>query len=99
MRDAWLAKATPRGPWTWAERRRQFRAFVPAAECQALCEILREWGASPDDVAPLLRVLRDLVVANAVHRAARKGATGAAGAARDPHHQRMPERRHTNAAK
>ena len=25
MRDAWLREAPPRGPWTWAELKRQFR--------------------------------------------------------------------------
>jgi hypothetical protein len=46
---------------------------------------------SLDDLKPLLRLLRAIVVANAVHRAARKGAKRAAGTARDPHYKLKPE--------
>jgi hypothetical protein len=89
--DAWLQKTTPRGPWTWAKRTRQFRAFIPNAECKALCQTLQQWGVSPDDVEPLVRVVRRIVLSNAVHRAQGKAAKWAAGAARDPHHKRTPE--------
>ncbi len=93
MRDAWLQKATPRGPWTWAELKRQFRALrVPAAECKTLCKTLQQWGASPDDLEPLLRLVRDIVLSNAVHRAAMKRAKWAAGTARDPHYKLTPEK-------
>ncbi len=91
MRDSWLHKAPPRGPWTWAELKRKFRAFVPAAECKTLCETLQQWGASPDDLEPLLRLVRDIVFSNAVHRAAMKRAKWATGAARDPHYKRTRE--------
>jgi hypothetical protein len=91
MRDAWLRQAPPRGPWTWAERTRQFRAFLPAAQSKALCNTLQQWGASPDEVEPLLRLVSDIVLSNAVHRAQMKGAKWAAGTARDPHHKLTPE--------
>jgi hypothetical protein len=91
MRDAWLQAATPRGPWTWAELERQFRAVVPAAECTTLCGALQQWGASPGDLEPLLRLVRALVVSNAVHRAELTRATWAAGTARDPHYKATPE--------
>ena len=81
MRDSWLRKATPRAPWTWAELKRQFRALHIPAD---ICETLQRWGASPDDLEPLLRVVRDIVFSNAVHHAAMKGAKWAAGTARDP---------------
>lgn len=92
MRDPWLHTARPRGPWTWAERTRQLRALrVPADVCQTLCTTLQRWDASPEDLAPLLRLLRAIVLSNAVHRAVRKGATWAAGTARDPHYDETPE--------
>ncbi len=69
MRDAWLQRATPRGPWTWAELKRQFRVFVPAVESKTLCATLRQWGASPEDLEPLLRLVRAIVLSNAAHRA------------------------------
>jgi hypothetical protein len=91
MRDAWLRTATPRGPWTWAERKRQFRAFVPAAACTSLCETLQRWDASPEDLELLLRLVRTIVLSNAVHRAEMSRATWAAGTAREPHYKRTPE--------
>jgi hypothetical protein len=91
MRDVWLRTATPRGPWTWAELKRQFRAVVPAAECKTLWATLRPWGASPEDLKPLLQLVRAIVFSNAVHRAQMNGATWAAGTARDPHHELTPE--------
>ena len=91
MRDAWLRTATPRGPWTWTEVKRQFRAFLPAAESTTLRATLQQWGASPEDLQPLLRLVRAIVFSNAVHRAQMKGATWAAGTARDPHYKATPE--------
>jgi hypothetical protein len=91
MRDAWLQKARPRGPWTWAELKPQFRAFVPAAECKSLFKTLQQWGTSPDQLKPLLRLVRNIVFSNAVHRAERKHAEWAAGTARDPHYKLTPE--------
>ncbi len=69
--------------------KRHFRVLrVPAH----ICETLRQWGAAPDDLAPLLRLVRVIVVSNAVHRAEIKRATWAAGTARDPHYKRTPEK-------
>jgi hypothetical protein len=48
VRDAWLRTATPRGPGTWAELKRRFRAFLPAAQSKTLCATLQQWGASPE---------------------------------------------------
>jgi hypothetical protein len=90
MRDSWLRKATHRGPWTWAELKRDFRALHVSAD---ICETLQQWGASPDDLEPLLRMVRAIVFSNAVHRAAMKRATWAAGASRDPHYKATPEER------
>ena len=89
MRDAWLQQAPPRGPWTWAERKRQFGVLRVSA---GICDTLQRWGGSPDDLEPLLRLVRAIVFANAVHRAAMKRAKWGAGTARDPHHKRTPER-------
>jgi hypothetical protein len=91
MRDVWLRTATPRGPWTWAALKRQFRAFLPASQSKTLCATLQQWGASPEDLAPLLRLVRAITLSNAVHRAQMKGATWAAGTARDPHYKATPE--------
>ncbi len=89
MRDAWLHKVTPRRPWTWAELKRHFRVLgVPAH----VCETFQEWGGSPDDLAPLLRLVSAIVFSNAVHRAELKRARWAAGMARDPHYKRTPEK-------
>jgi hypothetical protein len=49
--------------------KRRFRAFLPAAQSKTLCATLQQWGASPEDLAPLLRMVRAIVVSNAVHRA------------------------------
>jgi len=69
--------------------KRQFRVLrVPAH----VCETLQRWGASPDDLKPLLRLVRVIVVSNAVHRAELKRATWAAGTARDPHYKLRPEK-------
>jgi hypothetical protein len=91
VRDAWLRTATLRGPWTWAELKHQFRAFLPAAQSKTLCATLQQWGASPEDLAPLLRLVRAIVFSNAVHRAQMKGATWAAGTARNLHYKATPE--------
>jgi hypothetical protein len=85
VRDAWLHAATPRGPWTWAELKRQFRAFLPAAESKTLCATLQQ--SSPEDLAPLLRLVKDITLSNAVHRAQMNRTTWAAGTARDPHYK------------
>lgn len=87
-RDAWLSKATPRVPWTWAEQKRQFRALRVPAD---VCETLQRWSVSPSDLAPLLRLVRAIVFSNAVHRGERKHAKWAAGTARDPHYKGTPE--------
>ena len=76
---------------SWAELKRQFGAFVPAAKCKTLCKTFQQWGAAPDDLEPLLRLLRAIVLSNAVHRAAMNSAKWAAGTARDPHYKRTPE--------
>jgi hypothetical protein len=91
VRDAWLRTATPRGPGTWAELKRRFRAFLPAAQSKTLCATLQQWGASPEDLAPLLRLVRDITLSNAVHRAELKRGKWAAGTARDPHYEGTPE--------
>jgi hypothetical protein len=90
-RDAWLQETAPRRPWTWAKRTRQFRAFIPNAECKALCQTLEHWGVSPNDVEPLLGLVRRIVLSNAVHRAQMKAAKWAAGTARDPHYKHTRE--------
>ena len=56
MRDVWLRTATPHGPGTWAELKRQFRAFLPTAQSKTLCATLKLWRASPDDLQPLLQM-------------------------------------------
>jgi len=66
----------------WAELKRQFRAFVPAAQSKTLCATLQQWGASPDALQPLLRMIRAIVVSNAVHRAEMKRGKWAAGTLR-----------------
>jgi hypothetical protein len=92
VRDTWLRTATPRGPRTWAELKRHFRAFLPAAQSKTLCATLQQWGASPEDLEPLLRLVRAIVFSNAVYRADLTRATWAAGTARDPHHKLTPEK-------
>src|SRR5712692_1763048 len=91
MRDAWLQKARARGPWTWAELMPQFRALVPAAEGKNLFKTLQQWGTSPDQLKPLLRLVRNIVFSNAVHLARMKHAKWAAGKARKPHYNETPE--------
>jgi BMFP domain-containing protein YqiC len=87
MRDRWLAQAPSRRPWTWERQQRAFRALgVPADIYAALQPLV----ASPDDLEPVFRLVRDLKLSNAVHRAHGKHATWAAGAARDPHYQQTP---------
>lgn len=49
------------------------------------------WARSPDHLEPLLRLVRDIVFSNAVHRAEVKRAEWAAGTARDPHYKLTPE--------
>jgi hypothetical protein len=60
VRDAWLRTATLRGPWTWAELKHQFRAFLPAAQSKTLCATLQQWGTSPEDLEALHRLVRDI---------------------------------------
>jgi hypothetical protein len=91
MRDAWLRTGTPRGMWTWAKLERQFRAFVPAAQTKTLCATLRHSGASPKNLAPLLRLITDITLSNAVHRAQMNRVKWAAGTARDAHYKATPE--------
>jgi hypothetical protein len=86
-RDRWLQEAASRDPWTWAERRHQFRAFLPPAQSKALCKTLEQWGASADELEPLFRLVRAIVLSNLAHRGQIKGAKWAAGTARDPHHK------------
>ena len=88
MRDPWLQHAAPRRPSTWAEQRRQFRALRVPADAY---ETLQRWAASPDDLEPVCRLVREIVFSNAVHRAHLKRARWAAGTARDPHYKRLPE--------
>ena len=68
--------------------KRQFRVLRVPAD---VCETLQQWGASPDDLTPLLRLVRDIVMSNAVHRAEMTRAKRAAGAAREPHYKVTPE--------
>jgi hypothetical protein len=71
--------------------KRQFRAFLPTAQSKTLCATLKQWGASPEDLEPLLRLVRDITISNAVHRAEMKRGQWAAGRARDPHYKGTPE--------
>ena len=88
MRDSWLKKGTPRRPRTGAEQKRLFRAIGVPDE---VSETLQQWAASPDQLEPVLRLVRDIVFSNAVHRARTKDARRAAGMARDPHYKLTPE--------
>jgi hypothetical protein len=56
-----------------------------------VCQTLQQWAASPAVLDPLLRLIRDIVGSNAVHRALMTEARRAAGRARDPHYARTPE--------
>jgi hypothetical protein len=88
MRDSWLQQGARRGRRTSAEQTRQLRALgVPAH----VCATLQQWAASPDTLEPLLRLIRDIVFSNAVHRARTTQARRAAGRARDPHYKQTPE--------
>ena len=87
MRDRWLTQAARR-PSTWIQLKQQFRALRVPADVYTT---LQRWVASPVELEPLFRLVRDLVFANAVHRARGKHRKWAAGAARDPHYQLTPE--------
>jgi hypothetical protein len=56
-----------------------------------VCQTLQQWAASPAVLDPLLRLIRDIVGSNAVHRALMTEARRAAGRARDPHYKHTPE--------
>jgi hypothetical protein len=56
-----------------------------------VCQTLQQWAASPAMLDPLLRLIRDIVGSNAVHRALMTEARRAAGRARDPHYKQTPE--------
>src|SRR5262245_32465694 len=89
MQDPWLEKGARRSPRSSAEVSRAFRALrVP----QNVITALQRWAASPEQMKPLLRLIRDIVLSNAVHRARMKGAGWAAGAARDPHYKLTQEK-------
>src|SRR5712691_7307483 len=88
MPDAWLQRGARRGPRTWAQQKRRFRALRVPGE---VVETVQHWVRSPDTLEPLFRVVRDIVFSNAVHRARSKDARWAAGTARDPHHRLTPE--------
>ena len=87
MRDRWLTQAA-RHPSTWSQQERQFRALRVPAD---VYDTLQHWAASPAELEPLFRLVRDIVLANAVHRARGKHRRWAAGAARDPHYHLTPE--------
>jgi hypothetical protein len=84
MRD----HAAPRRPSTWAQQKRQFRALHVPAD---VYDTLQRWVASPVELEPVLRLIRNIVLSNAIHRARGKLRRWAAGAARDPHHKQTPE--------
>src|SRR5262249_43903767 len=88
MRDSWLQQGTRRRARTWADQKRQFRALRVPDE---VADIIQPWARAPDKVQPLLRLLRDIVFSNAVHRARTNAARWAACTARDPHHAQRPE--------
>jgi len=54
-------------------------------------DTLRRWVTSPVELEPVLRLITNIVLSNAVHRAWGKAGRWAAGAARDPHHKQTPE--------
>ena len=79
--DAWRSKATPRGPRTWPEVKRQFEVLgVPAVEGKTLDATLRAWGGVPGDLKPLLRLLRAIVASNTARRMDYPGERAAASA-------------------
>jgi hypothetical protein len=88
MGDSWLQQGARRGGRTSAEQMRQFRVLrVP----KDVCQNLQQWAASPATLEPLLRLIRAIVFANAVHRALMTEGRRAAGQARDPHYARTAE--------
>jgi hypothetical protein len=84
MRD----HAAPHRPSTWAQQKRQFRALRVPAD---VYDTLQRWVASPVELEPVFRLIRNIVLSNAIHRARGKLRRWAAGAARDPHHKQTPE--------
>jgi hypothetical protein len=88
MRDSWLQRGARRDRRTSADQMRQLRVLrVP----KDVCQTLQQWAASPATLEPLLRLIRAIVFANAVHRARMTEGRRAAGRARDPHYARTPE--------
>jgi hypothetical protein len=88
MLDSWLKRRARRGGRTSAERARQFQGLgVP----EDVCRTLQQWAVSPDTLEPLLRLIRDIVFSNAVHRARMARERRLAGRARDPHYTEEPE--------
>jgi hypothetical protein len=88
MRDSWLRRGAQRDRRTSADQMRQLRVLrVP----KDVCQTLQQWAASPATLDPLLRLIRDIVFSNAVHRARTTQVRRAAGRARDPHYKQTPE--------
>jgi hypothetical protein len=58
---------------------------------KTLMTTLQRWGVSPEQAEPVVRLIRDMVLSNAIHRAQAKHAKWAAGAAREPHFAERPE--------
>jgi hypothetical protein len=88
MRDSWLQRGAQRDRRTSADQMRQLRVLrVP----KDVCQTLQQWAASPATLDPLLRLIRDIVFSNAVHRARMTEGRRAAGRARDPHYKQTPE--------
>jgi hypothetical protein len=88
MLDSWLKRGARRGGRTPAERARQFRQLgVP----EDVCRTLQQWAASPDTLEPLRRLIGDIVLSNAVHRARMAQLRWLAGRARNPHYTGTPE--------
>src|SRR3989441_2833064 len=88
MRDSWLLKSVPLGPRRWAELKRQFRAFGVPAE---VCETLQRWGPPPEEIEPVLRLVRKIVSGNAIHHGRMRQLKWVTGQARDPHYKETPE--------
>ena len=88
MPDPWLEQGARRGRQTSADQMRQLHALrVP----KNVCQTLKQWAASPATLEPLLRLIRAIVFANALHRARTTQTRRAAGRARDPHYAGTPE--------
>jgi hypothetical protein len=88
MRDSWLQRGARRGRRTSADQMRQLQTLgVP----KDVGQTLQQWAASPATLEPLLRLIRDIVFSNAVHRARMTEVRRAAGRARDPHYKQTPE--------